>query len=191
MPPMGYDILLGEMIDDDDDDLGDDYADLLGAVRRRGTRRRISRRGRSRARAVKKALVPNVPGQPAPGAREYPLPFPALQFNATSGTSLQMQANPQKPFKGLRLVIDLARTGTTSTGLVTLNRIDVGTDNQLVAPGNLPAGAFAPGSFQTTVNMAPATPGISITLNFVISAAPAMTDTVDVAATIIGLVISS
>lgn len=190
---MGYDILLGEILDlqgedDDDDLLGDEYGALLG--RRAITRRKVSRGG-SQARRVARALVPRVPGQPAPGAREYPLPFPATAFTATSGTALIVQALPQKPFKGLRLIVDFTRTGATATGLLTINRLDVGTDNQLVAAGNLPAGAFAPTSFQTTVNMSPATPGISISIGLVISAAPAMTDRVDVAVTIIGLVVAA
>ena len=48
------------------------------------------------------------------------------------------------------------------------------------------AGGFAPGAFQTMLSLPAAGPGITITVTYNISAAPAMTDVVDIATSLIG-----
>jgi len=131
-------------------------------------------------------LIPQIPGVPMPGARLQPLGLGANAFTATSGLLLQLQASPQRPFKGQRLIIDLTRTGASATGLVTVTRLDVGTSNQLVGSGGISAAAFQPTSFDANVSLDPATPGVNITVQLQISAAPTMTDRVDFGGTIIG-----
>lgn len=167
----------------------DDLADLedigsleIGAPRRRG---RMTRRGRGRGVPARR-LIPRVPGVPMPGARLQPLGFGASAFTATSGTVLSLQATPQRPFKGQRLVVDITRTGATSTGLVTVTRLDVGTANQLVSSGPLSAAAFAATAFDVNLQLDPATPGILIVVQFAISAAPTVADRVDFSATMFG-----
>lgn len=163
-----------------------ELADYVGARGRRGRGRR-GRGGRpGRPSIPRNVLVPKTPGVPMPGARLQPLGFGSTAFTATSGTLLQLQAQPQRPFLGQRLVVDLTRTGVSATGLVTISRVDVGTDNQLVSSGAISAAAFAATAFDVNVKFAPATPGVLITLQFNITAAPTMTDRVDIGATLFG-----
>jgi hypothetical protein len=184
------------------DDLADlddlDIADLedmgsleIGARKRRARAKRAKRaiRAARRAGVPARRLIPRVPGVPMPGARLQPLGFGASAFTATSGTVLSLQATPQRPYKGQRLVVDITRTGTTATGLITVTRLDVGTANQLVSSGSLSAAAFAPTAFDVNLQLDPATPGILITVQFAISAAPTMTDRVDFSATMFGTAI--
>lgn len=121
-----------------------------------------------------------------PGARLQPLGFGASAFTAASGTVLSLQATPQRPFKGQRLVVDITRTGASATGLITITRLDVGTANQLVSSGPLSAAAFAATAFDVNLQLDPATPGILIVVQFAISAAPAAADRVDFSATMFG-----
>lgn len=159
-----------------------ELADYVGAARRGARARRAPA-----ARGVPaRQLIPQVPGVPMPGVRLQPLGLGATAFTSTSGTLLQLQASPQRPFQGQRLILDITRTGATATGLVTVSRLDVGTDNQLVGSGAISANAFAPTAFDANVRFAPATPGVNITVQLNISAAPTMTDRVDIGGTIFG-----
>lgn len=160
------------------DDVGTlELADMVGAPRRRSMS------------SIRNRLVPRVPGVPQAGGRLQPLGMGATAFTSTSGVILTLTAQPQRPFKGMRLVVDLTRTGTTATGLVTVTRLDIGTDNQLVGSGAISSSAFSALSVDCNLSLAPATPGVSITLQFVISAAPTTTDRVDLSATIFGTAI--
>jgi len=149
----------------------------VGAVRRR------------RNGVPYRRIVPRTPGVPNSGLRLQPLGLGATAFTLSSGTLLALSASPQRPFKGQRLVLDITRTGATSTGLVTVTRLDVGTDNQLVGSGAISSGAFAATAFDVNLSLAPATPGINITVQLNISAAPTTTDRVDVGGTIFGTAI--
>jgi hypothetical protein len=166
---------------DDLADVGDDMGSLeladVGA---------FPFRRRKRGGTPYRKLVPGTPGVPNSGLRLQPLGLGATAFTATSGTILALSAQPQRPFKGQRLVLDITRTGATSTGLVTVTRLDVGTDNQLVGSGSISAGAFAANAFDVNLMMAPATPGITITCQLNISAAPTTTDRVDIGGTLFG-----
>jgi hypothetical protein len=160
-----------------------ELADYVGARRRAPARRAA----RPSPRAVPaRQLIPQVPGVPMPGVRLQPLGLGATAFTAASGTLLQLQASPQRPFQGQRLILDITRTGGTATGLVTVSRLDVGTDNQLVGSGAISAGAFAATAFDANIRFAPATPGVNITCQLNISAAPAAADRVDVGGTLFG-----
>ncbi len=168
---------------DDLSDLGDD---LLGALEIADVGRR---RRRSRGRAISpRKLIPRVPGVPGTAIGLQPLPLGTVVFSATSGTLLQLSVTPQRPFKGQRLVITEARVGTTG-GLVNVTRLEVGTYNQMVFGGNMPAAAFAPTAFDTNMYLQPATPGVQITLLLSITTAPTTTDTVTVSAGMWGTVI--
>lgn len=169
-----------------DDDVGTlELADYVGAVRRRRAAKQMTRRpANNMAR-----LVPRIPGVPSINDRLQPLGLGATAFTATSGTLLSLTASPQRPFLGQRLILDVTRTGTTSTGLVTISRLDVGTDNQLVGSGAISANAFGPTAVDANISLAPATPGVTITVQMNISAAPTTTDRVDVGGTIFGTTI--
>jgi hypothetical protein len=155
----------------------------MGAARRGSPMRRGASAGPRVPRAV---LVPDVPGSPASGLRLQPLGLGTATFSNTSGTILSISASPQRPFKPQRLVVDLSRTGASSTGLVTVNRIDVGSDNQLIGSSPLPVAAFSATAVDCNLSFAPATPGILITVQLAISSAPTTTDTVVCAGMMLG-----
>jgi len=186
---MGYEEMFGiDLVGDDEfgiDLVGDEA--LLGAVRRKYRAPNSGRQKRAGMAKLLRATSSKVPGVQAHGARDWPLPFPSIAFTATSGTALTTTSRPQRPFRGVRLVIDTARTGATATGLVTVTAFNVGQGNQFIAQGALPAAGFGPGAFQTEMNLDSAQPGIDIVLTFAISVAPGAADRVDVAAMIIGL----
>lgn len=163
-------------------DIGDDDLGSLGLFRRR---KRRARGGRSMPARM---LVPGVPGVPSRGLREQPLPLGATSFTASSGTSLQLAANNvSRPFRGRRLIIDVVKTGTTG-GLVSITSLNVGADNQLPVPAGtaMPAAAFQSTAVGVNLDMDPAGPGVGVTAQLQISAAPQMTDTVDCSGVIIG-----
>jgi hypothetical protein len=165
----------------DDFVMGDDE---LGAIVRASRRAAASYAGR-RAMPVAR-LMSKIPGAPAVGLRQYPLGFGVFTFTAASGTATTVTATPQRPFKGRRLVIDIARTGATATGLVSITSLLVGQNNQLVSAQALPAAAFGPTSFGVDLDLDPATPGILLVLALSISVAPGGADTVAVSPAIIG-----
>lgn len=136
-------------------------------------------------------ILPTIPGAPAIGAKLQPLGFTVVTFGAATGTALAATTRPQKPFKGRRLVVDIARTGTTATGLVTVTSITVGVNNQLVSTGAVGAGAFAPTAFDCNVSLSACSSALDIAVNYAISAAPTMTDTVSIATTIFGETVGS
>lgn len=170
---------------DDLSDIGDDDLGSLEVGLRNPFRRR-RRKVRGNQSIARRALIPGTPGVPMPGVRLQPLGLGATAFTAASGTILNLTAQPQRPFKGQRLVIDITRTGATATGLVTVSRLDIGTANQMVASTSLAASAFAATAFDVNLQLDPATPGITITLQLAISVAPGGADRVDCAAVIMG-----
>lgn len=131
-------------------------------------------------------LIPRVPGAPAIGLRLQPMGFPVTTFTATSGTALSAVQRPQRPFKPKRLVVDIARNGTTATGLVSVAGLFIGTNNQFVSLGAIGAGAFAPGAYDTNMELCASTTALDITVQYALSNAPTMTDTVVVGTTLIG-----
>jgi len=131
-------------------------------------------------------LIPQIPGAPSVGIRLQPLGFPTVAFTATSGTSLSTTTRPQRPFKGKRLVIDLARTGATATGLVTVTGLFIGTNNQFVSTAPIGAAAFAATAFDVNMELAACTTAIDVTVQLAISVAPTTTDRVDLALTMFG-----
>lgn len=136
-------------------------------------------------------IMPSIPGAPAIGAKMQPLGFNAVAFTATSGTALPATTRPQKPFKGRRLVTDIARTGVTATGLITITSILVGVNNQLVSSQPVGAAAFAAGAFDVNVSLSACSSALDITVNYAISAAPTTTDRVDIATTLFGETVGS
>lgn len=136
-------------------------------------------------------IIPSIPGAPAIGVKLQPLGFNVVTFTATSGTSLIASTRPQKPFKGRRLVCDLARAGATSTGLVTITALNIGVNNQLVSSGAIGVGAFAAGAFDCNVELSACSTALDISINYSISTAPTTTDTVAISSTLFGETVGS
>lgn len=134
-------------------------------------------------------LIPKNPGMGAHGQLMLkPLGLGSVTFTATSGTILNLQGQPQKAFLPKRLILDSSRTAG-ATGLVTVNRIDVGADSMQTSAGGvggLPIAMFANVGVDLNVDWAPATPGILINIQLVISVAPGGTDTVTVSGGMLG-----
>jgi hypothetical protein len=173
---MGFKDYLGAF----DEYIGDD--ELLGA-------RAVVKHRAPPIRAVaQRQLMTPMPGVPKAGPRLEPVGFPAFAFVNAGATSIAQTTRPQKPFKGSRLVIDIARTGASAAGLlITVVSLKVGARDVLVNANPIGAGTFAPGAFGIELMMDEATPGIDIVLTLATSAAPGAGDRVDVAATIIGM----
>lgn len=167
------------------DDLSD-VGDEMGALEIGWSPLHPFRRKRKGGGYNRRRLVPGTPGVPMPGLRLQPLGLGASAFTAASGTTLTLTGTPQRPFKGQRLVVDITRTGASATGLVTINQLNIGTDNQMVSSQGIGAGAFAATAFDVNLQLAPCTPGILVTVQFNISAAPAGADRVDFSGTIFG-----
>jgi len=136
-------------------------------------------------------IIPTIPGAPAIGVKLQPLGFTVVSFTATSGLALTATTRPQKPFKGRRLVVDIARTGTTATGLITSNSLNVGVNNQWVSSNPVGAGSFAATAFDVNVELSACSSALDITVNYAITAAPTMTDRVDIATTLFGETVGS
>lgn len=170
---------------------------IRSMVASRRPRRRPVRRGR---RAIvnrivqlqqKKAsyinkIAPAIPGVPQPGARNFPLGFGSFVFVNAGPTLTNLVANPQKPFKGARLMVQVNRSSGATAELVTITSLDVGTGNQLVSSQALPAEGFAANAFDTMLSLDPATPGIQVVLGIAISATPPVGETISVSAMLIG-----
>lgn len=190
---------------DEDDAVLDDDGEAVGAfglpsfLRRRrlpsrarggSVRRNALIRRRASITANKRAYInkiqPAIPGVPKAGARNFPLGFGTATFVNGGPTAFDLVANPQRPFKGARLVIDVRRSAAALAELVTVTSLNIGQNNQLVSSAALPAEAFRPDGFDTVLSLDPATPGIAITLGIAISAAPAAGETVAISAMIIG-----
>lgn len=173
---------LEQFIGDLDNYMGSDDDMLMGAPRRRRPQAVTNRR-----RAAASLLSSPAPGVPQAGARIEPLGFPTVTFNNTSGVLLTSTARPQKPFKGSRLGVTVARTGATATGLVTVARLTIGARDVFVNNQPIPAELFAPNAFGIELNMDEAGPGIDIAVQFGVSAAPGAGDSIVVGVCIIGL----
>jgi len=180
-------------------DTGEDDDFFMGALEDVGAppRRGLMRRGRGRgalrpgvrpvaAPRARPPLMPAIPGVNTPAIWEVPIGAASQGFTSSSGTSLTFTINTQKPFQGHRLILDVTRTGTSSTGLLQVTSFLVGANNVLPSSGPIGGGAFSNVATGVMVQMPPAVPGISITLIVTISAAPTTTDRVDVAPVIFG-----
>lgn len=168
----------------DDDDVGAMYD--VGAARRMvAVRGRSSRQSPAMVRA-RPALMSAFPGAPPVAEKQVPIGFGVQSFTSTSGTILTFTARPQAVFRGRRLVIDVSRTGTTATGLLTLTSLLIGTRNQLIGTAGIPVATFAGGAFGVDLLLDPATPGIDMTLTLTTTLAPGTTDRIDVGAALIG-----
>lgn len=136
-------------------------------------------------------IIPSIPGAPAIGVKLQPLGFEDVVFTATSGTALPATTRPQKPFKGRRLVVEIARTGATATSLVKVTSLTVGTNNQFVSTSPTSAGAFAGGNFDVNVELSACTSALDMAVNYSIRTAPTMTDTIEVGTTLFGETVGS
>jgi len=113
--------------------------------------------------------------------KRLPLGFGLTRFISTTGLAVvQVTARPQVPCRPARLIVEVIRSGATSTGAVTIQSITVGTRNQFIGAAAVPAGAFAAGAFDATLLGDAAQPGVDVTIVLAISLVPTAPDFVDV-----------
>lgn len=171
---------------------GDDMEVLAAlAGEELGARRRRQNAGMVRRSASVKSmpatqLISQVSGVPRRGLRKTWLPLGSIAFTAGSGTSLNMPASTQRPFRGTRLIFDFARTGATATGLLTLTECKCGQDAQPAAAGAAPLGAFLATAFDADIDLDPVGPGVTFLATVAVSAAPGAADRIDVAGVLFG-----
>ena len=178
------------------DDLYDVGALSIGADHRSTSSggRSVATRGRARATPRPRASTAFAPpalmnryaGVPSMGLRLQPLGFSAVVFGLATGALLATTSRPQRPFQGKRLVVDISRNGTTATGSVTIGQLLIGSNNQMVSSNPIGAAVFAPGSYDTNLELEAASVGIDITVQFSCTPTPTGTDTIIVQATILG-----
>lgn len=175
------------------DDVGDDDLGTLEVGWNPFRRRKKGGRGLQRRRGY----PPPPRANHRPGRlprrtdlRLQPLGMGASAFVVGGATILSLQQFPQRPFDGKRIVVDVTRSnaGASANGLLTMTRLDIGSDNQLVGSGSLSVGSFIANGVDVNLELDRAVPGIQVTMQFNISAAPTVAgDRVDFSATIFGV----
>lgn len=121
--------------------------------------------------------------------RLQPLGLGFVTFSTSSGTALALTAQPQKLFKPKRLILDIARNGTTSTGAIVVTAINIGADNMLVTSGQvspIPAAVFQNTGVDLNMQFSICTPGITVQVGLLCSTAPSSTDTIVVSGAMTG-----
>jgi hypothetical protein len=113
-------------------------------------------------------------------------------FDSTHVTPILFTAKPQRPFRAERLIALIGRTpdsvAGTPTAFVASDGIFIGTAlQQLTRGGNFNLEVFSPTAFGVRMSLAPAAPGIDITLNtFLVGAAPTGTQQLIVSVQFLG-----
>jgi hypothetical protein len=104
-----------------------------------------------------------VPGSPSDGQLMSPLGLgTGTLTNAVNVITLQV--NPQRPFRGERLLISALRSAAALIVPVRVTDFKIGENSQLVGSGALPVEMFAPDSFGVRLAMSPAQPGVNVNL---------------------------
>lgn len=118
----------------------------------------------------------------------WPLGLGVLTFDSTTGVNLQLQVQPQRPFRGERLVLDVRRIGASAAApSVVISDLRVGDVPQRIGGGFLPADIFRPDAFGVRLSLDASVPGVLITVAFqLLGPALAVGDSIIIAGGIIG-----
>lgn len=171
------DYLLGE--DLLGDDLGEDLmGDDLGAMRRR----------RRRSATLQWRRQQLAPGVSAPGARRLTLGMPPAAFPALTAinTIVAVQSNPQRPFRGERLIVNVLRSNGAGAVGIQIQDIRCGTASQLAGVAGISADAFPPNAIDSTMVLDPIQPGVNFTIQYTNLLAVPTGESVVVQSTIVG-----
>lgn len=101
-------------------------------------------------------------------------------------TSKSFLCKPQKPFRGERLIITLLRSAGASTVPVNVTQLLVGSDNQIVGFGQIPAETFSGNFFGVRLAMTASQPGVELRVVFTLGAAVPAGESIGVQVTQIG-----
>lgn len=194
MDLMGDDELEGDELDSfelsGDDVLGDDVLGtaLVGArARRRHARAAVQRAAKPKWR---RQLAPGVP---EPGYGVFPIPLTPVTANGvfTGGVAnIEFRAVAQIPFRGERLVANIARNGASATGALAFmnNGVHIGIRPQVGVLGPVNLETFARDSFGVRMVMQPATQGAEIRVFAFVNPLVTGTDTLALSLEILGRV---
>lgn len=151
-----------------EDVLGD--PDVLGALAKAEGKRRMI-----------------VPGVQAPGARRQPLGLGSVTFVNAGATVLSLTVNPQAPYRGKRLVLDRFNVGAASPNLsVLMSDFRISNVPQTLSSTAIPIAAFRVDAVDTYIDLDSSAPGVEYFVEFTISAAPAVAETVRIDAAVFG-----
>jgi len=170
--------MLGAVLEDDE----------LGARRYAGPSRgamTVRDHRLAKAQRVAQELTRPAPGVPGVQGALLALGFTTIQFVNAGATTLSVTSTPQKPFRGQRLVVDLARTAA-ATQLITITRFLMGAVNVLPSGDPIGVAGFAATAFQTMLDLVPVSSGDIITIDYTTSAAPGVGETIDISTTLFG-----
>lgn len=173
-----------------DDVLGDDVLGtaLVGARHRRRHARAMARGG-----GKPKWRRQLAPGVPEPGYGVFPIPLTPLTANGifTGGVAnIEFRAVAQIPFRGERLVANIARNGASAVGANAFmnNGVHIGIRPQVGVLGPVNLATFATTSFGVRMVMQPATQGAEIRVFAFVNPLVTGTDTLALSLEILGRV---
>lgn len=190
---MPMDDIIGEMAEqalqrggvlgmDEDSVLGYEE-DVLGALGGRAASFPFGG-GRRKSRMI-------LPGVQRPGERRQWIPFGRATFNLASVLTPQtLTVNPQRPFRGQRIVAAVARIGATSNALVTMTQLLIGNTPQPLLAGDTPIEAFQADANGLEVDLDSSQPGVTYTITLQNATAVTTTDSITVSIAIFGMSIS-
>lgn len=172
---------------------GDVMGDVMGAAPRG---RRLARPGpRHAAVPVNRPQWRDTqvaPGVIAPDQGVVPLPLSGangVNTFSTTVTQITFTGQVQKPFRPERLLVTVARTGTSAVGRL-LGQIFVGVNLQAADVTSFDLEQYgAPTAFGVRLTMQPLQPGVLVKIPTVLSSALAGTDTIFCSVSIAGRII--
>lgn len=174
-----------------DDVLGDDVLGtaLVGARHRRRHARAMARHGGGKPKWRRQLA----PGVPEPGYGVFPIPLTPVTASGvfTGGVAnIEFRAVAQIPFRGERLVANIARNGASATGALAFmnNGVHIGIRPQVGVLGPVNLETFARDSFGVRMVMQPATQGAEIRVFAFVNPLVTGTDTLALSLEILGRV---
>lgn len=174
--------IVGQM---SEEELAGVIGELVGA--RRGLQRRARRHGfvptqnssNRKANALRSALsaaqarqsvssaVPQTMGRQivSTNQRQQICPF-VEQASIAAGSAFTLTATVQKAIQLMNIITQqvIAASGVDASGYVSFTDVKVGTSSQLAASGTIPSSLFANTSFQTNLELTPASTGQQVQL---------------------------
>ncbi len=128
-----------------------------------------------------------MPGVQNPGERRQPLGLGSVTFVNAGAVVLTLTVNPQAPYRGKRLVLDRFNVGAASPNLsVLLSDFRIANVPQTLSATSIPVAAFRVDAVDTYIDLDSSAPGVEYFLEFTISAAPAVAETVRIDAAVFG-----
>ena len=130
-------------------------------------------------------LINRINGVPARSRQVLPLGFPVLTCtNIANNNGGNVTANPQKPWRGSKLIVSISGTNSGNYGVSVLPVI--GTNPTLASPDPVDARSFPANALGNELVVEAAAPGITVRLQFDVAPNVGVGDTVICQATWLG-----